>query len=320
MKPSKQIGSSKVSKKPRLRFKADSRQALKALQRRMAAAVMRPLTPRTTMQKTWTDGRPTRDIAAEFIKPNERVTSFERLEIYNKQYWFRLLDSFYEDFPGLHGVLGDKKFGALAERYLVKNPSRSYTLRNLGSRLEPFMRAEPRWSAPHQKLALDMARFEWAQVEAFDNEALPVLGEDDLHGRDPATLKLSLQPYVVLLELDYPVDDFLIAVKKGGSLRGEASNAVEHDRDRSLARRPRLPKPKKTFLAVHRLDNDLYYKRLESEAYAILTNIRRRMTLEKSCARALEKTFDADVNWPGTIREWFAVWTALGWFVRDGDR
>jgi len=307
-------------KKKQVAFPADSHRALKQLQRRMAAAVMRPLTPRTTMQKTWTDGRPMKDVAAEFIKPNDRVSSFERLEIYNKQYWFRLLDSFYEDYPGLHAVLGDKKFGVLAERYLEKNPSRSYTLRNLGRRLEKFMRANPELSAPRERLALDMARFEWAQVEAFDNESRPVLTEDDVHDRDPATLRLALQPYVMLLELGYPVDDFLVAVKRSGSLRGEASNAVEHDRDRSTRGRPALPKPRKTFLAVHRVDNDLYYKKLDAEAFAILTNLSRGMTLEKACARALEKTYDTNVNWPATIRDWFLTWTALGWFMRDCDR
>jgi hypothetical protein len=318
MKPSKQTALLKSSKRTRsrLKFPADSRRALKRLQRRMAKAVMRPLTPRTTMQKTWTDGRPMKDVAAEFIKPNDRVSSFERLEIYNKQYWFRLLDSFYEDYPGLHAVLGDKKFSNLAENYLEKHPSGSYTLRNLGSRLEKFMRTHPKLSAPREKLALDMARFEWAQVEAFDNESRPVLTEDDVHDRDPATLRITLQPYVMLLELDYPVDDFLVAVKRSGSLRGEASNAVEHDRDRSTRGRPALPKPRKTFLAVHRLDNDLYYKKLDPEAFGILTNLRRGMTLERACARALEKTYDADVNWPGTIRDGFLTWTALGWFVR----
>ena len=33
-----------------------------------------------------------RAAASEFIKPNDRLSSFERLEIYNRQYWFRLLD------------------------------------------------------------------------------------------------------------------------------------------------------------------------------------------------------------------------------------
>ena len=49
----------------------------------------------------------------------------------------------------------------------------SFTLRNLGSRLVKFLEAEPRWVAPHKQLALDMARLEWAHIEAFDNEATP---------------------------------------------------------------------------------------------------------------------------------------------------
>jgi hypothetical protein len=322
MKRSKPTSSSRSSrkspsllKKPDL-FLADSQRALKALQRRMADAVMRPLTPRATMQKTWTDGRPTRDIAAEFIKPNDRVSSFERLEIYNKQYWFRLIDSFYDDYPGLLAVLGEKKFVTLAEKYIERHPSASFTLRDLGSRLEKFMRENPRLTAPHQRLALDMARFEWAQVEAFDNEAHPILTEDDLHGREPSALKLKLQPYVMLLELEYPVDDFLIAVKRGGSMRGETSNTIELDRKTRVEKKRSLPKPKKTWLAVHRVDNDLYYKKIEPEAFGILTNLRKGLTLEKACAKALEKTFDANVNWPGKIQEWFANWTSLGWFSK----
>ena len=39
-------------------------------------------------------------IAAAFIKPNDRLSSFERLEIYNCQYWFRVLDCLYDDYPG----------------------------------------------------------------------------------------------------------------------------------------------------------------------------------------------------------------------------
>ena len=71
------------------------------LQRTMARAVMQPLTFSERMQRTAPDGQPMRAYAARFIKPNDRLTSFERLEIYNRQYWFRLLSSMVEDFPGL---------------------------------------------------------------------------------------------------------------------------------------------------------------------------------------------------------------------------
>ena len=58
----------------------------------MARAVMRPLGRGDAMQKKWGDGRPTKKIAESFVKPNNRLTSFERLEIYNRQYWFRIRD------------------------------------------------------------------------------------------------------------------------------------------------------------------------------------------------------------------------------------
>ncbi|MDE3084518.1 MAG: putative DNA-binding domain-containing protein, partial [Verrucomicrobiota bacterium] len=160
------VGLKSPAKHPpsRLRSNAD----LRALQRLMTATLVRPLSPSNRLQARWLDGRPMAKVAAEFIKPNDRLTSFERLEIYARCYWFRVLDCFYDDCPALRTVLGEKKFGRLAETYLAKYPSRSFNLRNLCSRLEKFIREEPRFTAPHTELALDVARFEWAQIEAFD--------------------------------------------------------------------------------------------------------------------------------------------------------
>ena len=59
-------------------------------------------------------------VADAFIKPNDRLTSFERLEIYNRQYWFRIIDCFYDDYPGLRAVLGERKFSQLCRAYLAK--------------------------------------------------------------------------------------------------------------------------------------------------------------------------------------------------------
>ena len=82
-------------------------------------------------------------VADSFIKPNDRLTSFERLEIYNRVYWFRVLDCLYDDYPGLRAVLGEERFMKLITAYLAKYPSASFTLRNLGSRLEKFIREQP---------------------------------------------------------------------------------------------------------------------------------------------------------------------------------
>src|SRR6266481_4213992 len=181
MKHSRRTSSSKNNSKPRQPEKTQvhSRPQLKELQTLMASAIFRPLTDDNRMQPEWTDGSSTAVVAERFIKPNDRLTSFDRLEIYNRVYWFRVLDCLYDDYPGLRAVLGERKFMKLITAYLAKYPSASFTLRNLGSRLEKFIRDEPRWIAPRVELALDMARFEWAQVVAFDDEAKPAIKPDD---------------------------------------------------------------------------------------------------------------------------------------------
>ena len=118
--------------------KIDSRAKLRQLQRVMTGALFRPLTSQWGMQKRWTDGGPMKALASEFIKPNDRLSSFERLEIYNRQYWFRVLDCLYDDYPGLRAVVGERRFMKLAKAYLSQYQSDSYTLRVLGNRLEQF--------------------------------------------------------------------------------------------------------------------------------------------------------------------------------------
>jgi hypothetical protein len=83
---------------------------LETLQREMAAAILLPLTPNEDMRAEGPDGRRMSDVAASFIAPNSRLTAFERLEIYNRQYWFRVLGALADDFPGLRAVIGSKAF------------------------------------------------------------------------------------------------------------------------------------------------------------------------------------------------------------------
>ncbi|MEO6183525.1 MAG: DNA-binding domain-containing protein [Verrucomicrobiota bacterium] len=282
----------------------------------MASAVMRPLTPSEEMQKKWSDGRSTQSVVGEFIKPNDRLTSFERLEIYNRQYWNRILECFYNDYPGLQILLGEKKFRQLAIAYLDRFPSQCFTMRNLGRSLESFLRAEPQHAKPTEQLALDMARLEWAHVEAFDAEARPVLTADDLLGLDASKFQLTIQPYLSLLALEYAVDEFLLSLKKDGdTLRSEASNAVTEQR-RTSVKKLNKPKRKKIFLAVHRMDDCVWYKRIDADEFKILSALRDGSTLENACAEAIDPAARSVEEWSSLIRQWFQNWTSLGWFCR----
>jgi Putative DNA-binding domain len=290
---------------------------LAALQRTMARAVMQPLTASERMQKTAPDGKSMRAYASRFIKPNDRLTSFERLEIYNRQYWFRVLSSMIEDFPGLRAVLGDRRFEAMSKAYLVDCPSRSFTLRNLGSRLEAWLRKHPKWAGPKQALAVDIVRLEWADIEAFDGKAEPALRPEDLRAETAgAKLKLKLQPYLRLLDLKYPVDDLLLEVRKEAEDTDFASNAFQERHKRKRVQAVAKLKPATIFLAVHRVDDSVYFRRIEREEFVILSALGD----GKALGEAIEAAFRASRVPPeeraASVQQWFQNWASLGWFCR----
>ncbi len=285
------------------------------IQHRMIEAVMQPLTVGEQMQPRTRDGQSMHEVAVQFIKPNDRLSSFERLEIYNRQYWFRVLASLDEDFPGLKAITGRRKFDALCKAYLVDCPPASFTLRDLGSRLEWWLRSHPEGIQPRINLALDMVRLEWAEIEAFDGAAEPVLAPRDVlaSGPDP---HFRLQPYLQLLRFRYPVDDLLLAIKKDTPESAMASNAVGQRSKRTQVRKVAQQKPQPVFLAVHRVDDSVYFKRLEPEAFTFLHALGEGKTLSGAVGLAFQPGDVSENEILGRVQKWFENWSALGWFCQ----
>jgi hypothetical protein len=292
------------------------------LQRTMARAVMQPLTFSERMQRVAPDGRSMRVYASRFIKPNDRLTSFERLEIYNRQYWFRVLSSMVEDFPGLRAVLGGARFEAMSKAYVTENPSRSFTLRDLGSQLETWLHKHPSWAGKKQALALDIVKLEWAEIETFDGAAEPPLRAEDLNagGAGGANLRLRLQPYIRLLSLRYPVDDLLLDVKKNDDDGDFASNAMVERKKRKKVQSVAKLKPAAIALAVHRIDNSVYFRRLAPEEFALLSALQQGKTLQKAVEQAFRSSRISNEELPALVQQWFHNWAALGWFCKPEEK
>ena len=282
------------------------------LQRQMAEAVMQPLTRTESMRKRNSRHQFMAEVAGSFIAPNDRLTSFERLEIYNRQYWFRLVDALSEDFPGLRAILGSKRFRAMTEAYLTECPSRSFTLRNLGSRLPPWLGSHPEWMQPNGRLVRDMTNLEWAHIEAFDAAEFPVLKPEDLAG-EKLVLHLTLQPYITLLELEYPVEEILLAVREGQ--RGYTTSSGD---GRRVA--IKNTKPETVFLVVHRADFSVHYKRVEREAYLLLSGVRDGLSLSDALDFAFADSDIAEEIQARQIEQWFGTWMSLGWFCKSNTK
>jgi hypothetical protein len=293
-------------------------QNLRQIQERMAAALMLPLTRSGHIARRTTAIRdnPGRSMAAEaaaFIKPNSRLTSLERLDIYSRSYWFRLMDSIREDFPGLVATVGVTAFERLSKAYLVDCPSQSFTLRNLGSRLEDWLRRNPQYAGPALDLALDIVRLEWAHIEAFDSGAEKALGPEDLieFGSD---FRAGIQPHIRLLALKFPVDELRIHVNRASSAGG-AENTVSQPTRRFIRQVTRL-RPEHIFVAVHRFDSNVYYRRIALEEYSLLHALRQGQSIGEAVGTAFAHSPASLDQQCSMLSSWFAAWAELGWLCQ----
>ena len=164
------------------------------------------------------------------------------------------------------------------------------------------------------KLALDMVRLEWAEIEAFDAADLPVLIPDSSSDSDP---RFALQPYLRLIELHHPVDDLLVGIKAEMRESEVASNAVgtraRHGRVRKIANQ----KPQAIFLAVHRQDDSVYFKRMEREAFRMLQALGEGKPLSAAAEAAFSGSKAGENKIPALMQSWFENWSSLGWFAQS---
>jgi hypothetical protein len=232
--------------------------------------------------------------AAALITPSATMAPVERLELYHRQYWYRLLDSIAEDFPALRRLLGDIPFWRLMEAYLEAAPPRSFTLRHLGAGLADFI-AQQAETIPDAVQAEDLARLEYALCASFEaGESAPV------EPSDLGQLEIALQPHVLLLALQTPADT-LWRASEGG-------------------RRPRAPRSPgaspSRFLAVYRHNLVLHVERLPRAAFSILSAIRDLHSLDLAMERVSNEPRLLRPKDAGRIGQWFGTWTARAWFCR----
>jgi len=128
----------------------------------------------------------------------------ERLGLYHRQYWFRLLDSLAEDFPHVRDLLGHESYVAAIERFLLAHPPACWTLRHLGAGFGEFLRHDPELTPTLRPWAAALAAYDYAHMQVFEAAVLPAPTEADF-----ATGTLTLQPSVILVAVDRPISRLL---------------------------------------------------------------------------------------------------------------
>jgi hypothetical protein len=157
-------------------------------------------------------------VAAQ-LTPSATLSAAQRLAVYQRGYFARLLSCMAGQFKALRHALGEELFADFVEVYLSQHPSRSPTLSDLGQHFADYLEASrPDAELPTEQreswadLMVDLARYEWQLFLKFDGpgpEDLPMAGAST---PDEA---LRIQPSLSLHQYRFAVDSYCHAVTQG---------------------------------------------------------------------------------------------------------
>jgi hypothetical protein len=231
--------------------------ALGAIQQRLWRLITEPS---GTLAALAAEGDADGSALAALIRRDHGLAPVDRLAVYANAYFVRLHDCLREDFGALARALGPATFHDLVKTYLMMHPPARPSLRHAGAHLAEHLATEPFAAIFSRRCsyAADLARLEWAMVDAFFAEDAPMLAREDLAAVAPETwsgLRFETTPSLHLLACAWPVH----AVRERFDREG-----TEDAWDEA----PSLP-AEATELRVWRLDERVRYRaiaRLEGEA------------------------------------------------------
>ncbi|MGH7897690.1 MAG: DNA-binding domain-containing protein [Candidatus Binatia bacterium] len=229
------------------------------------------------------------------VRGDERLGAAERIGIYAEMYFLRLLDCLAEDFAAVHAVVGHERFHAVVADYLAAHPSEHFSLRQLGSRLASFLERHP--SSESWFFLPDLARFEWALLDAFDApdaEPLPAERLAELPPEEWAEARFRLTPSLRVIAAGAPVQEVWKA-------------AAEQREITPPARRP-------TVVRIWRQDFRVFHRTIEPLERAVLRDLGEGREFGAVCesAAALVDEADAAAGVVAVLRRWFADGMIVG--------
>jgi hypothetical protein len=195
------------------------------------------------------------------------ISAADGLGIYRHAYRARLIECLADDFSALQALLGENHFDRIAESVIVDSPPREKTLNRYGRHVITFLRRHPS-ATSFGDLALDIARLEWAIVEAIHAPLAPPIPHD-LLAKIPQSewpgIRLKVAPSLRIISSRWPID-----MMYRQHLRGEV---------------PVVPLPDPEFLLVFRRPDGLQRIAMVPERGRLISSLVRGLSLGEALAR-----------------------------------
>ena len=241
--------------------------------------------------------------AARYITSKTPLKAYQRMQIYQEQYWWRLQKALAANFPLLAHLMGNERFEKeMAVPYFTAYPPNHWSLHRLGENLGNWIKTNLK--IPEQKQLLeatfiDSALYQTATKQMFTPIPSTLLAKEEAQA---LTFKpLFLQPHLSFLELFSPLI----------FLREEILQ-----KKITLSSFSALPKKKSYIVTFRQQNQQVIFKELSFNEWQLLQRFLAGTNLneiyewiehaeDKGGQQAMEEKFPS----------WFAGWVQAGWLT-----
>lgn len=236
------------------------------------------------------------------IAPSPTLSAPERLAIYQRGYYARLIQCLEGQYKALCHALGKDLFDDFAREYLKLFPSQQPTLAILGQHFPDFLRqTRPDKDADEKETWIDfmieLAQLEWDLYTIFDapgHEGRPYA--DATYADD----SLALQPCFFLNAYDYPVGEYYSALARGED--------------------PDVPEAQESYVAIVRKNFRTSIFTLLPPQYYFLKNLQEGKTLKEALA-ATALQFNTSIETATNAwSHWRPNWLEAGFFKHKSSQ
>jgi len=230
-----------------------------------------------------------------YISPVKNMTVQERLAIYQRAYYSRLIECMHGQFKALLYTLGNELFDDFSRMYLKKIPSSSPSLAHLGEQFPAFLQEiRPDKAAPETwvNFMIAMAQFEVDLYRIFDQE-----GSEGKRFANELTKdeNLTIQACFSLHQYPFEVNRYYQEV------------AAEN--------KPEITAAYKTYVAFVRTNYQVYVIPLTEVQYILLGSIKQGKTISTALKGLVEQYNLIPEKVTKRWLEWKKDWIQKGFFL-----
>ena len=276
---------------------------LRLLQQWFGSIITQPLREDNTIQPRAPQRNLIRPETARFVRPSQHLAPYQRMQIYNQQYWWRLLKNLRENFATAFVLLGKQRFERLlAYPYFSNHPPEHWALIRLGPHLSHW--CQEKYRGPHQQFIQDSTLVEYFLNIGFVAGHLDPIRASEADLNELSSQPLYLQPHFKLLSFPYDLMRFRAVL-----LEAEEDHWLTHPL-------PEVDHSRSFYYITFRNNEGLMIWRYISEAMAFLLGLfEKGCSIDQACEKLESQPEAIQQEVAANLQSWMEEWVGNEWLT-----